>query len=283
MSPLSSTERSQKYRLNVNNSPAKRKLSKNRRRLRHYQSKAKKLIQKLSDSFETQFKMAKMEGKLKVGWYFTVDKCFDFSFQQCIELKKCLNSGHKWAGLGDDGRYYTKNDDNSWIDKVTNKKFSLTKILRSVFQDQKNISPMKFIKHSAELNELQGFHVDDKDQYKKVRDMNSDDLHQYTFHDFGYSVFVGLDKVNTLIVGRANEEQQEIESVTEVKFPFRSILVISTHLPHRGNKFSSLNDVHHTRSDNTKYNLKGFVAIGDDPIDGQGWFVQGRDNYCGPR
>ena len=183
MSPLSSKERSQKYRHNVNCSPAKRKLSKNRRRLRHYQSKAKKLMQKLSNSFETHFNQAKMEGKLKAGWYFTVDNCIDFSFQQCIEVKNCLNSGRKWARLGDDGRYFTKNDDNSLIDKVTNKKFQLLGILRTVFEQRLNVSCMTFIKHSECLHEVQPFHVDDKDQYKKIRDMDSDDLHQCTFHD----------------------------------------------------------------------------------------------------
>ena len=142
---------------------------------------------------------------------------------------------------------------------------------------------MKYIKHSAELNELQGFHVDDKDEYNKLKEMDPIDLDRLTFRDFGYSVFVGLDKENTLIVGQANEDVQEIVDIKEIRFAFKNILVITTHLPHRGNKFSSLNDVHHTRSDNTKYSLKGSVAIGDDPIDGQGWFVKGRDNYCGPR
>jgi hypothetical protein len=142
---------------------------------------------------------------------------------------------------------------------------------------------MKYIKHSAELNELQGFHVDDKDEYQKYKDMNPIVLDRLSFRDFGYSVFVGLDKVNTLIVGQANEEMQEIENVNEINIPFCSILVITTHLPHRGNKFSSLHDVHHTRSSRTKYSLKGFVAIGDDPINGQGWFIKGRDNFCGPR
>jgi hypothetical protein len=137
MSPLSSKERSQKYRANVKSNPAKQALSKKRRAERHYQFKAKKLIQKVNDSFETNFNQAKLEGKLRTGWYFTVENCIDFSFEECIELKKCLKSANKWHGLGDVGRLFTKNDNNSLIDKVTDKKFALTKILRSVFQDQR--------------------------------------------------------------------------------------------------------------------------------------------------
>jgi|GEM_PF-6076577 len=283
MSPLSNKQRSKKYRENVKRSAAQLKAYKEAKSNRYYKHVQSTLTQKLIHAFQSNYDKAKMEVNVRAGWYFTVNNCINFTSQECLELKKRLKQPKNWYTLGQNGRLFTKNLNDAIINNVTDKKFQLLGILRTVFEQRLNVSCMKFIKHSECLHEVQQFHVDDKDQYKKIRDMDSDDLHQCTFHDFGYSVFVGLDKVNTLIVGRANEEQQEMESVTEVKFPFRSILVITSHLPHQGNKFSSMSHVYHTKDKWTKYSLKGFIAIGPDPSDGQGWFVKGRNEFCGSR
>ena len=283
MSPLSTKQRSKKYRENLQLSAAKLEASKEAQSNRYYKRVQSTLTQKLIEAFQSNYDKAKIEGNVRAGWHFTVENCINFTYQECIELKKGLKQPKQWYGLGQVGRNFTKNTNDSLINNVTDKKFPLLSILRNVFDQKSNVSCMKFIKHSKDLHETQPFHVDDKAQYKLLQKMDSQDLEKLTFHDFGYSVFVGLDKVNTLIVGRANEESQDIENIMEIQFKFKSILVIATHLPHQGNKFSSMDNVYHTKDKRTKFSLKGFVAIGDDPLDGQGWFVKGREIFCGPR
>ena len=202
------------------------------------------------------------------------------SIDQAIALKRDLRGKQNfWHGLHQDGRMYSK----SVMKKNPILKYceyNLEQALQGIFGNHQNVSNIRYIRHDQVLTQLQGFHVDDKAAYENLK--SSNDTHS-DFKSLGYSIFVGLDKVNTLVIGEPNEETKTIENVQTVQFPFKSVLVITSNLVHQGNQFTSDNDVHHTKDVSTQYSLKGFISVGEVSNDGQGWFVEGRDPFCGPR
>jgi len=145
-----------------------------------------------------------------------------------------------------------------------------------------HVHSVSYIKHTTICTQMQPYHVDNKHRYEEVKTFNRQDC---TYQNIGgYSIFLGMDKQNSLTIGWADEAASMIEGIEDISFPYNSILVISDHLVHAGNMFKGKESIYWKKDLDTMYSLKGFISVnefGAPQTDIQGWFRIGKHPFMG--
>ena len=284
--------RQRKHRAKVAMSPTLHAAAVQKRHDNYERKHEEELLVRLRSEFIKAFDLAKNNNSLSKGICFIVPDVLRISIPYILTLKQQLGVQNKrWGRLHQLVRYYMPQAAKSSlhpdfqiitsvIDKIFNKSVRLD-------NSSWHTHSFRFLKHTPELTQEQGFHVDIKEHYMRMLGMSRDDHNNLTFDNFGgYSIFAGLDKVNTLVVGEANENTSVIENKRTIEFPFKIILVISSFLPHERNKFQGKETVFSKRGIDSLFSLKGFLSVNDygvETMDLQGWFREGRTPFCDVR
>ena len=284
--------RQRKHREKVARTPQLRETAIIKRRENYERKHEEDLRIRIRSEFMKAFELAKNNNSLSKGICFIVPNVLRITVPYILTLKQQLGMQNKrWGRLHQIGRFYMPNTAKSLLHPDFQ---ILMKVIDRIFHGSVRLDnsswhthSFRFLKHTPDLTQEQGFHVDIKEHYLRILGMSRDDHSTLTFDNFGgYSIFAGLDKVNTLVIGEANESTSLIENKRTIEFPFKSILVISSYLPHEGNKFQGKETVFSKRCIDSYFSLKGFLSVNDygvETMDLQGWFRDGRIPFCDVR
>ena len=244
------------------------------------------------------------------GYYFVINELVPITEDEVIDLKVNLRQVTfdqlKSSFPGNNkGRRYSKNIGNrkyqilprSVLNFIQALENSLS-VLDAQYSPERNrhVHGPSFLKLLPSVTGGQGWHID---QYKRFGNIHcveaqredepmtqviSDDIKSY--HDMGYSIFLGLDKVNSLLIGEfVDGDVGIIRDSHRVEFSLGSVLVITDNLVHQGDCYLGVETNFHNETVDD-YQLKMFMAVNEhgqieDGAVNQRWFrPDPHDSYC---
>jgi glutaredoxin len=256
----------------------RRKLSEEEKKMmnkvRYKKRKENELVEKIREAFEREVHA----NNIGNGVAFVIPNVIPITQKGVINLKVSLDNS-SWASLHQPGRNYLKNPPQRTNDKEYGINI-VEQALRKVFHEgiqrkdgtrgnkQWYVKKVGFIQHMQSLEENQRYHVDNHHHYNRMKiwkkENSTSPTSPVTFYDYsGFSVFLGLEKKNVLMVADYDEDTERIINSNQMEFPFKSILVISSHKLHHGCKFQGVNSIHSDRHPNSTYSIKGFISLSD--------------------
>ena len=138
-------------------------------------------------------------------------------------------------------------------------------------ENNRHVHGPSFLKCVDTVTGSQGWHIDQYTRFSRTNVVEPDrpnesikqlDISDFrSFLDLGYSIFIGLDKINSLLIASMNNDKQIIDA-HRVEYSLGSILVITDNIIHSGDCFLGDNAVI-SRLNGVRFQLKMFMAVNE--------------------